>query len=124
MKIRSITYFCDPNHPLNESILQKAGEFLSSAKSAFESGGYEVQTVRLATIPFPKLLGEKNIHVLPQFANDLSNAIQEVGISYASLGPALPESPKSYQVIPEAISACENIFFSGVMAGDKNIHLA
>ncbi|HCK65323.1 MAG TPA: hypothetical protein DHW49_03585 [Anaerolineae bacterium] len=124
MKIRSITYFCNPKYPLNEKILRKAGEFLSKAKSAFESAGYEVQTVRLATIPFPKLLGEKNINDLPKFANNFSKAIQEVGISYASLGPALPEFPKSYQVIPEAISASENIFFSGAMTSDNNIHLA
>jgi uncharacterized protein len=124
MKIRSITYFCNPKYPLDEKILQKAGEFLSEAKSAFESMGYEVQTVRLATIPFPKLLGEKNINLLPKFANEFSKAIQEVDISYASLGPALPEFPKSYQVIPEAISASENIFFSGVMTSDNNIHLA
>jgi uncharacterized protein (UPF0210 family) len=124
MKIRSITYFCNPKYPLDEKILQTAGEFLSKAKSVFESAGYEVQTVRLATIPFPKLLGEKDIHHLPKFANDFSLAIKEVGISYASLGPALPESQKSYQLIPEAISASENIFFSGVMADDKNIYLA
>lgn len=120
MKIRSITYFCNPKYPLDKNILRKAGEFLSEAKLAFESSGYEVQTVRLATIPFPKLLGEKNINSLPKFANEFSNAIKEVGISYASLGPALPESPKSYQVIPEAISASENIFFSGLMAGSSN----
>lgn len=124
MKIRSITYFCNPKYPLDEKILREAGEFLSKAKSAFESAGYEVQTVRLATIPFPKLLGEKHLNDLPKFANEFSNAIKNVGISYASLGPALPESPKSYQVIPEAISASENIFFGGVMADDKNIHLA
>ena len=124
MKIRSITYFCNPKYPLDEKILREAGEFLSKAKSAFESAGYEVQTVRLATIPFPKLLGVKDINQLPKFANEFSNAINEVGISYASLGPALPESPKSYQVIPEAISASENIFFGGIMADDKNIHLA
>lgn len=124
MKIRSITYFCNPKYPLDEKTLQTAGEFLSKAKSAYESAGYEVQTVRLATIPFPKLLNEKNISQLPKFANEFSKAIQEVGISYASLGPALPDFPKSYQVIPEAISASENIFFGGVMADDKNIYLA
>jgi len=124
MKIRSITYFCNPKYPLDENILRRAGEFLSKAKSAYESASYEVQTVRLATIPFPKLLGEKNISQLPKFADEFSKKIKEVGISYASLGPALPESPKSYQVIPDAISASENIFFGGIMADDKSIHLA
>lgn len=124
MKIRSITYFCDPKFPLAENILQSAGKFLSLAKSAFEAGGYEVQTVRLATIPFPRLLGEKNIDELPKFSNQLAKAIKEAGILYASLGPALPEFPRSYQVIPEAIAASEDIFFSGAMTGGNNIHMA
>ena len=56
MKIRSITYFCNPKYPLDEKVLQKAGVFLTEARSAYEAAGYEVQTMRLATIPFPKLL--------------------------------------------------------------------
>ncbi|MDP1544713.1 MAG: DUF711 family protein [Anaerolineales bacterium] len=124
MKIRSITYFCNPKFPLEEKVLQDAGSFLSKAKSAFEAAGYEVQTVRLATIPFPQLLGEKGIDDLPKYANQFAKAIQEVGIAYASLGPALPEFPRSYQVIPEAIAASEDIFFSGAMTGDSTIHMA
>ena len=124
MKIRSITYFCNPKYPLEETILHKAGDFLSKAKSAYKAAGYEVQTTRLATIPFPKLLGEKHLAELPKFANDLSKAIQSVGVAYASAGPALPESPTSYRVIPEAIAASENIFFSGVMADETSIYLA
>ncbi len=123
MKIRSITYFCNPKYPLDEKVLRQAAEFLAKAKSAYEAGGYEVQTVRLATIPFPKLLGEKNINDLPKFAEQLSKFIQQIGIAYLSLGPALPDLPRSYELIPEAISASENIFFSGVMA-DEKIHLA
>jgi uncharacterized protein (UPF0210 family) len=116
MKIRSITYFCNPNYPLNENALQNAGHFLSEAKSAYEATGYEVQTTRLATVPFPQLLGEKKIDELPKFAEKLESAIQQVGIAYASLGPALPEVPRSYVILPEAIAASQNIFFGGVMA--------
>lgn len=123
MKIRSITYFCNPKYPLEEKILREAGDFLLKAKSAFEAEGYEVQTTRMATIPFPKLLGDKRINNLPNFANELAKAIQDAGIAYASLGPALPESPRSYQVIPEAIAASENIFFGGVMAGQSGSKL-
>ncbi len=116
MKIRSITYFCNPNYPLNENALQNAGHFLSEAKSAYEAAGYEVQTTRLATVPFPQLLGDKKIDELPKFAEKLESAIQQVGIAYASLGPALPEVPRSYVILPEAIAASQNIFFGGVMA--------
>jgi uncharacterized protein len=116
MKIRSITYFCNPKYPLEERVLQKAGVFLSEAKSAYEAAGYEVQTVRLATIPFPELLGDENISRLPEFTSQIDTIAQGLKIGYVSLGPALPEKLHSYEVIPEAISASKNVFFGGVMA--------
>src|SRR5215211_4706176 len=119
MKIRSITYFCNPKYPLDEKILREAGQFLSEAKSAYETAGYEVQTTRLATIPFSQLLGEQNVNKLPMLARELAIQIQQVEIAYASLGPALPEMPRSYEVIPEAITAAPNVFFGGVMADRK-----
>ena len=116
MKIRSITYFCNPNYSLDEKILQTAGIFLAEAKSAYEAAGYEVQTVRLATIPFPRLLGEENIERLPELSGHIDRLAQELKIGYVSLGPALPEMPRSYEVIPDAIFVSKNVFFGGVMA--------
>jgi len=119
MKIRSITYFLNPKYPLDETALRKAGEFLAQAKSAYEAAGYEVQTTRLATIPFSKLLNGK-VEQTPLLAQKMSGMLGQIGVAYAALGPALIESPESYAVIPEAIAAGENIFFGGVMADRKN----
>jgi uncharacterized protein len=116
MKIRSITYFCNPQYPLDEKVLQKAGQFLAEAKSAYEAAGYEVQTVRLATIPFPQLLGNEDIDRLPELTSQIDRVTQQLKIGYTSLGPALPEMPPSYKLIPEAIAVSQNIFFGGVMA--------
>lgn len=116
MKIRSITYFCNPNFPLEKTILQKAGEFLAEAKSAYETAGYEVQTVRLATIPFPKLLGADNINKLLELTSQIAGIAGEFNIAYVSLGPAMPELPRSYELIPDAIFVSKTVFFSGVMA--------
>lgn len=125
MKIRSITYFCNPKYPLEEKILQKAGKFLAEAKSAYEAAGYEVQTVRLATIPFPKLLGDENINKLLELTSQIGDLAQGLNIGYVSLGPALPESPRSYELIPDAIFVSKNVFFGGVMADKtRGIHLA
>ena len=123
MKIRSITYFCNPKYPLDEKVFQAAGDFFSEARSAYEAAGYEVQTTRLATIPFPKLLGGKHINDLPKLGEQLETLIQQLGVGHLSLGPALPESPSSYEIIAEAVAASQNIFFGGVM-GDKNAGLA
>lgn len=126
MKIRSITYFCNPKYPLAEKVLQKAGKFLAEARSAYETAGYEVQTVRMATVPFPQLFRSADfsqqtrlLAQLPKLAEQLGQAIPAFGILYASLGPALPDLPRSYEVLPEAIAAASNIFYGGVMADTK-----
>jgi len=119
MKIRSITYFLNPKYPLDEEALQKASEFLAQAKSTYEAAGYEVQTTRLATTPFPKLLNGK-VEETPHLAQKMAEMLKQIGVAYAALGPALIEFPESYAVIPEAIAASENIFFGGVMADRKN----
>ena len=119
MKIRSITYFCNPKYPLEEKVLQRAGQFLTEAKFAYEAAGYEVQTTRLATIPFPELLGEENIGQLPVFTGQVDALAQELKIGYVSLGPGVPELPSSYAVIPEAIFVSKLVFFGGVMADRK-----
>ncbi|MFN8400485.1 MAG: DUF711 family protein [Anaerolineales bacterium] len=124
MKIRSITYFCNPEYPLKENVLREAGNFLSKAKSMYEAAGYEVQTVRVATVSFSKLLGEKHIDDLPKYAEQFTQVMKQNGVVYAALGPALPELPRSYRVIPEAIAASDGVFFSGVMADAQTIHMA
>jgi uncharacterized protein (UPF0210 family) len=119
MKIRSITYFCNPGWPLDEEKLRAAGRFLGEAKAAYEAAGYEVQTTRLATIPFPEMLGAEHVGETPRLAAELSLLLPQIGVAYAALGPALPEVPASYAVIPEAIAASKNVFFSGVMADTR-----
>jgi uncharacterized protein (UPF0210 family) len=115
MKIRSVTYFLNPGWPLDEAKLRAAGEFLAAAKAAYEAAGYEVQTARLATIPFPRLLGAE-MEDAPGLATALSRLLPEIGAGYASLGPALPDAPHSYAAIPDMIAGSENVFFGGVMA--------
>lgn len=125
MKIRSITYFCNPKYPVEENVLRKAGKFLAEAKSAYEAAGYEVQTIRLATIPFPRLLGEEHIEKLPALTRQMADLVQSLGIAYFSLGPALPEMPRSYEVLPDAIFVSKEAFFGGIMAEKTHgLHLA
>jgi uncharacterized protein (UPF0210 family) len=116
MKIRSITYFCNPGWPVDESQIEQAGKFCAAAKAAYAAAGYEVQSTRLATVPFLQILGADKISETPRLAEKVGAAIQSAGIDYASLGPAQPEVMDSYAVIPEAIAGAQNIFFSGSMA--------
>jgi hypothetical protein len=115
MKIRSITCFINPRYPLDEQKLNAAQEFLRVARPAFVDAEYEVQSARLATVPFTNLLPVNKPGELALLASKLEAAAIELGYAYVSLGPALPELLESYASIPEALSATGNAFFSGLM---------
>lgn len=115
MKIRSITHFCDPGWPLDKDSLSKAGAATAEVRQALEDRGYEVQTTRLATVPFPQLLGSR-IEDAPELARQIEQTAQSCGFDYVSLGPALPGIPQSFSIIPDALAESEIVFFSGIMA--------
>ncbi len=119
MKIRSITYFFNPGWPFDEKKMHMAGECLSNAKSAFKNVGFEVQTTRLATAPFSYMLGKRIVEA-PHYAESMETMLAHLGVDYASLGPAFPEVPGSYEIIPEALAHTKNIFFSGEMADSRS----
>jgi uncharacterized protein len=119
MRIRSITYFCNPGWPLNKKQMRLAAEFLKDARHSFEEAGFEVQTTRLSTIPFPILLEGKTSQTT-LLAVKLAEAIKDAGIDYAALGPANPGDLKSYAAIPDAIAAAETIFFSGYLTDSRS----
>jgi hypothetical protein len=110
MRIRSITTFVHPRWPISELVMQKAGIFAQHARKVFQSAGYEVQTVRLATPPFPEFL-------IPQDYLSIVTRMEVIahseGFDYVSLGPAIPEKPESYAVIPQMLENSGNLFFSG-----------
>lgn len=53
-KIRAVTAFVSVDPVQLESNVQQAVTFLKEARRRFQSAGYEVQTIRLATQPFPE----------------------------------------------------------------------
>jgi len=110
MRIRSITTFVHPRWPISENILQKAGIFARHAKSAFESAGFEVQTLRLATPPFPEFLSPED--TLPFIAR-LQMIAHSEGFEYIALGPAQTNKPESYAAVPDMLADSSIMFLSG-----------
>ena len=115
MKIRSITCFIDPEQPMNARVIALARTFLATARPAFESAGYEVQTARLATVPFPYLAADLDNRGIIDLACALEQAAREQGYDYISLGPALPDAPERYAIIPDLLAATQAAFLSGAM---------
>jgi len=115
MKIRSITFFLDPHYPVDAQRLRVGGDFLRIAQPAFVAAGYEVQSSRLATVPFPRILPQLVSGELVRVACELEATAFSLGYAYVCMGPALPELPESYEIVPEALANTRNVFFSGSM---------
>ena len=54
MKIRTITTGFNVELPLKEGQISHVADFTNKARRLFESNGYEVQTVRIATQPWER----------------------------------------------------------------------
>ncbi len=116
MKIRSITCFYHPGSPQAGQVLSRLTELSKTARRRFVESGFEVQTTRLATVPFPLLLDELSNEKAAAMAVSLQNQAFAAGFTYLSLGPALPDVPGSYALIPAMLAATRNVFFSGKIA--------
>lgn len=116
MKVRSITYFFNPGWPFREAELEKAREFNTAARAVVEEAGYEVQTMRLVSVPFPRLIKNWGSGEPVELAQAFEAAAYRAGYGYAGAGPAMPDLPESYAAIPAMLAATQDVFFSGIMA--------
>ncbi|MFO3795740.1 MAG: DUF711 family protein [Anaerolineales bacterium] len=119
MRIRSITYFCNPGWPLRSAALQEAAQFLRESRRLFEEAGYEVQSTRLATVPFPSLLGGE-LKEVTRLAQTIEQVLEDLGVDYAALGPALPQVPQSFGWVVEALSATRRVFLSAILTDHRS----
>ena len=116
MKIRSITCFYHPGLSGAGATLDRLARLSADAAQRFQAAGYAVQSARLATVPFPIMVPTCCDESAVMLAQKLEMRAAERGFTYLSLGPALPEYPESYPLIPQMIAATRNVFFGGVMA--------
>ncbi|TLN18269.1 DUF711 family protein, partial [bacterium] len=96
--------------------LDRLARLIETARQRFTAAGYEVQSTRLATVPFPIMVPTCCDDSAVILAQKLELRAAERGFNYLSLGPALPQYPQSYALIPRMIAATQNTFFGGVMA--------
>ena len=120
MKIRSVTYFSNPGYPIKKEIMDLASDFIGKAKPAYEDGGFEVQTIRFAMPAFPTVVPNCSLSVVLEYVKRLEKHLTGMGFDYLSIGPAIPEVPNSYQLIPDLIAETENCFASGIIASQKS----
>ncbi len=119
MKIRAITIGIEPGLPLRTASIAAAGRFAAQLRTACEAIAIPVQTVRLATPPFPSYLhgqSEADIHL---YVRELQDCCQAHGIEYCSIGPVHPQikaHQRLFAMLPELIADTQTIFASAVLA--------
>jgi len=119
MKVRSVTCFFDPRSAQSYAHLDRLARLAQEAQTLFNNAGIEVQTTRLATVPFPLLYPTEEVSNAVRLAQSLEADARERGFAYLSLGPALPNFPESYNLILPMLEATQNVFFGGVIAASS-----
>jgi uncharacterized protein (UPF0210 family) len=129
MRIRSVTIGANVSHPVEAGSFRAFGQFAARARALFEGAGLEVQTVRLATQPFPEILRDEGPAAAVGFARELEGACQAQAIDYCSIGTVVATSPEAelayVDAIPAVIRKTEVAFASALVASPASgINLA
>lgn len=118
MEIRSVTVFTNLSLEEPEIALAQAANFLHNAVAAYEEAGFRVQSRRVATQPFPRILAPVGPLLAVAFASRVQELAREYGIDYISLGPAnASDDPAFVDVIPNMIEATDALFL-GISIAD------
>jgi uncharacterized protein (UPF0210 family) len=122
-KVRAITGFIRIDRDHYAQPIAEALAMLRQARSGFENGGYEVQTIRITTQPFPQYtLGMTPPEALELFKTLDSLSTRE-GFSL-NIGPALrndADDPAQAELLGKILAAT-TINASIIVAGEDGIH--
>src|ERR1700721_658004 len=123
-KVRAITAFVrlDPAHYQEQ--IQDTLKFLRQAKAAYEKSGYEVETIRITTQPFPEytrgMTGEQGV----AFFRD-SDALAVKEKFDAAIGPAMmsdTDDPHQAELLAKISANSKTLEGSVFIAGEDGIH--
>ena len=123
-KVRTITAFIRLDTTIYKQQIADSLTMLRNARARFELAGYEVETIRISTQPFPEYTRAMSKQAVLAFFHDLDNLAKQEGF-IASIGPALmseKDDPALAQLLAEILSLTNNLHGSIVVAGDDGVH--
>ncbi len=123
MKIRAVTTFFDPALPDAPSPAQLAA-CSQEITTALQSAGWQVQSQRVATAPFAGWLNRYPRDEWPQRIHALAEESTRLGWQYLSIGPALPDAPADFELLPALLAHDETLFTAGIIAAGAHLYPA
>lgn len=124
-KVRAITAFVRVDRARAYDALREATAMLRAARASFEKDGWRVETLRVATQPFPEYtagLGRAQaLELLKQLAT-----IAEKEAFMLAIGPAMSrddDDPGPFELLSELLSGPRRIVnATALVAGDDGVH--
>jgi uncharacterized protein (UPF0210 family) len=123
-KVRAITAFIRLDRANYRQEVQETLTMLRSAKAEVERSGYEVQTIRITTQPFPEYTKGLSLDEAVAFLREYDALAAKENFD-ASVGPAMlndSDDPISAEVLARVLTQAKAVEGSIVVAGDDGIH--
>jgi uncharacterized protein (UPF0210 family) len=117
MKIRTITTGFNVELPLKEEQINHIANFTHKARREFESRGYAVQTVRIATQPWERYFESRDQIV--GLAKVLEDLTHKYGLDYSNVGTTLNE--KLIPIIYDLMESTSHMFCTVLISDDRTI---
>lgn len=122
-KIRTVTAFIRLDRRAYRSQVEKALTFLRAAKAELTKAGYEVETVRITTQPFPEYTKGLTPEQALAFFHEYDALAQKEGFT-PDIGPAMVsdnDDPEQADLLAQVIATTESINGFVVIADDSGI---
>ena len=123
-KVRTVTAFIRLDTTHYKQQVADTLKMLRNARARFQLAGYDVETIRISTQPFPEYTRGMSRQDALAFFHDLDNLAKQEGF-IAGIGPALmseKDDPAQAELLSEILGLTNNVHGSIVVAGSDGVH--
>ncbi len=123
-RVRTITAFVRLDRPAYRQQVAEALKMLHAAKDAFTKAGYEVETIRITTQPFPEYTRGMSEEQTLEFFRQYDKLAQQEGFT-PNIGPAMSkdsDDPRQADLLARIIAETQTINGFIEVADDSGIH--
>ena len=123
-KVRALTAFVKVDREHFPQQIAATLKMLRSAKAAIEQGGYEVQTIRITTQPFPEYIRGLSREEAVAFFRDYDALAVKENFN-ANIGPAMlrdADDPSQAELLGVVLASAKALNGSLHIAGEDGIH--
>jgi hypothetical protein len=123
-KVRTVTAFVRLDRASYQAQVSEALKLLRAAKDALTKAGYEVETIRITTQPFPEYTKGLTADQALEFFRAFDKLAQQEGFT-PDIGPAMSkdsDDPKQAELLARILAETQNINGFVAVADEQGIH--